>query len=159
MKTAIYPFSGDPITFGHIDIIERTAKKFDKVIAAIGINIEKTYLFNLSDRLYMAKDALRHLSNVEVASYNGLLTDFARMQGTNIIVRGIRNLDDFNYEWMLHNIYESLDTSIEVIWLPCKKRLENTSSSILKQRVKSGESIINSTTPLVASMLYEKLHT
>jgi pantetheine-phosphate adenylyltransferase len=133
MKIAIYPFSADPITYGHIDIIERAAHTFDRVIAAIGINPTKEYLFTKEERLQMATKALQHLPNVVVDTYDGLLADFARTAGTNVIIRGVRNTNDFNYEWMIYQINESIDDKMETFFMPCKKNKESISSSKAKE--------------------------
>lgn len=129
MKTAIYPFSGDPITYGHIDVITRAASIFDHVIAAIGINPLKQYHFTLEERVMMAQQALAHLANVTVGSYEGLLADYAREHDTNVIVRGIRNAEDFGYEWMINEISSSIDHSLETFWMPCSKDKGHISSS------------------------------
>jgi pantetheine-phosphate adenylyltransferase len=141
MSKVICPFSGDPITFGHIDIIERAAHTFDTVIAAIGINPLKEYLFSIEDRLQMAKEALQHLPNVQVESYEGLLADFAKAKGADVVIRGLRNAVDFNYEWMIYQINESIDEKLETIWMPCRKEKESISSSAVKNLWKHGKSI------------------
>lgn len=133
MKTAIYPFSGDPITFGHIDVISRAAGVFEHVIAAIGINPLKEYTFSIDERMPMAKQALAHLPNVEVACYTGLLAEFAAGHQTNIIVRGIRNTEDFNYEWAINRINESIDSRLETFWMPCRTEKAHISSSTVKE--------------------------
>jgi pantetheine-phosphate adenylyltransferase len=133
MKVAIYPFSGDPITYGHIDMIKRASAVFDRVIAAVGINPLKEYTFPIEVRLAMATEALKELPNVEVCSYKGLLADLARDKGTNIIVRGIRNSEDFDYEWMINQINESIDSRLETFWMPCRKDKALISSSTVKE--------------------------
>lgn len=153
MSTAICPFSGDPITYGHIDIIERAACTFDKVVAAIGINPLKQYMFTIEERLQMAKAALSHLSKVEVDCYNGLLADFARQKGVHTIVRGIRNAEDFNYEWQLYQINESIDASLETLWLPCSPGKESISSTLIKQRWQQGGDIAMLAPPAVIKLL------
>jgi pantetheine-phosphate adenylyltransferase len=141
MKAAIYPFSGDPITYGHIDIITRAADIFDHVIAGIGINPMKEYSFTIEERMEMARESLSHLKNVSVGSYTGLLAEFAREQHTNIVVRGIRNTEDFSYEWMLNQINESIDGTLETFWMPCKKEKEHISSSAAKKMWREGKDI------------------
>lgn len=141
MKTAIYPFSGDPITYGHIDIITRAAGIFDHVIAAIGINPLKQYHFTIEERVMMAKTSLSHLPNITIDSYEGLLADFAREHGTNVIVRGIRNAEDFGYEWMIYEINDSIDHSLETFWMPCSKDKGHISSSAVWQRWQAHQDI------------------
>lgn len=154
MSIAICPFSGDPITYGHIDIIERAASTFDKVIAAIGINPLKQYMFTIDERLQMAKTALAYLSNVEVDSYEGLLADFARQKSVHTIVRGIRNTEDFTYEWQLHQINESIDATLETLWLPCSTGKESISSTLIKQSWLQGDDITWLAPPVVVNMLH-----
>lgn len=156
MKTVICPFSGDPITYGHIDIIERSAQIFDHVIAAIGVNPLKQYLFTIDERLKMAKEALAHLKNVSVASYEGLLADFARQNGTHITVRGLRNAEDFTYEWTIHQINESIDHEMETFWLPCKPEKEQISSSAVKTCWQSGKNISGMVPQIVVAMMGQK---
>ncbi|MCW3127758.1 MAG: pantetheine-phosphate adenylyltransferase [Bacteroidetes bacterium] len=156
MKTAIYPFSGDPITFGHIDIITRAADIFDRVIAAIGINPLKEYSFTIEERVAMAREALSALPNVEVACYKDLLADFARERGTNVVIRGIRNTEDFDYEWMLNQINESIDHTLETFWMPCKKDKEHISSSAVKKMWQGHENIAGMVPESVVRLLAAK---
>jgi len=153
MSKVIYPFSGDPITYGHIDIIERAAHSFGEVIAAIGNNPLKQYRFTMEERMEMAEAALAHLPNVQVACYEGLLADFARQQGVQITVRGLRNAEDFNYEWMIYEINESIDAHMETLWLPCRKDKANISSSALKAMLDKGEDISGMTAPTVVEWM------
>src|SRR6478735_5475633 len=98
MNRAIYAFSGDPITFGHLDIIERAAKIFDELIVAIGVNPSKKYLFTLEERAQMAKAATAHIPNSKVIYFYGLLVDYAYENNISTIIRGLRNSEDFNFE-------------------------------------------------------------
>ena len=109
MKTvkALYALSGDPITRGHIHIIERAAKLFTELTVGIGINPAKKYLFALEERLELAKVALSAYKNVKVVAFRGLLVDYAYENNISVIVRGLRNSDDFTMEFMLHQIGES----------------------------------------------------
>ena len=156
MKTAIYPFSGDPITYGHIDMIRRAAQVFDCVIAAIGINPLKQYTFTIDERLQMAQQALKHLPNVEVACYPGLLADFAAERRTNIIVRGIRNTEDFDYEWAVNRINESIDSRLETFLMPCKEDKAGISSSAAKELWKHEADISGLVPDVVIEMLKQK---
>ena len=158
MKTAIYPFSGDPITFGHIDVISRAAHVFETVIAAIGINPLKEYTFTIDERMHMAKEALKHLPNVEVACYTGLLADFAADRHTNIIVRGIRNSEDFDYEWAVNRINESIDCRLETFWMPCREDKANISSSAAKKLWTQGADISAMVPESVVEMFMQKEH-
>lgn len=129
---AIYAFSGDPITFGHIDIIERAAKVFTKVLVCIGSNPDKKYMFTLEQRLQMAQDALSSIKNVDVKSFSGLLVDFAFEQNISVIIKGVRNTTDFEYENTLHAVGESQKLGIETFILFAKPQLAHISSSAVK---------------------------
>lgn len=133
MSTAMYAFSGDPITFGHIDIIKRAAMVFDRVIVGIGVNPQKQYLFTLEERTDMAIRLLKHLTNVEVCSFSGLLVDYAYEKGVSVIVKGVRNPDDFNYESVLHQVGESQKLGIETHILFARPELGHVSSGAVKE--------------------------
>ena len=132
MSKVIYAFSGDPITFGHVDIIKRAAKVFDEVIACIGINPTKKYLFSVDERVGMARDAVKHLNNVSVTSFNGLTVDFAYENDIHVIIRGLRNSEDFNFELMLHQLCATQIQGIETFLIPCRQNLAHISSSSVK---------------------------
>ncbi len=132
MSRAIYAFSGDPITYGHLDIIERATKVFDEVIAAIGINPTKKYLFSTEERVQMVLDSVQHLPNVSVTAYQGLLSDFAYENDVTVIIRGLRNSEDFNFELMLHQINEGQTTGLETLLMPCRQSLAHVSSGAVK---------------------------
>ena len=129
---AVYAYSGDPTTFGHIDIIKRASKVFDEVIVAIGHNPAKKYTFSLEDRTDMAKEATRDMENVSVTSFEGLLVDFAYMNGISIIIRGIRNGKDSDYESELYHINASQKLNIDTWFLPSRQDLTHISSSTAK---------------------------
>ena len=129
---AIYAFSGDPITYGHIDIIKRACHIFDKVIVAIGTNPEKKYTFSPIERETLAKGALESLPKVIVKSFSGLLVDFAYEQEVDVIVKGVRNPEDFRYEQTLSHVGLSQNQGIETILLFAKPNLAHVSSSTVK---------------------------
>lgn len=132
MKSAIYAFSGDPITYGHLDIIERAAKIFDRLVVAIGVNPAKSYLFSLEERTQMAKKSLLFLKNVEVMSFTGMLVDFAYENNIDVIVKGVRSSKDFEYEMSLHSLGESQQLGIDTFILFAKPSLAHISSSAVK---------------------------
>ena len=132
MSKAIYAFSGDPITYGHIDIIKRAAKVFKHLVVAIGNNPQKRYLFNQKEREQLAKQALSNIQNVEVCSFTGMLTDFAYELDIKVIVRGLRNTDDFNFEMMFHQLNEGQKLGLDTIFIPCSPKLSHISSSAAK---------------------------
>lgn len=129
---AIYAFSGDPITFGHIHIIDRSAKLFQDVVVGIGINPAKKYLFSIEDRLKLAQDALSNYGNVTVVAFKGLLVDYAFEHNIPVIIRGLRNTEDFNMEVMLHQIGESQKMNVETIFLPSNHSMSHISSGAAK---------------------------
>jgi len=132
MKSAIYAFSGDPITYGHLDIIERAAKVFDRLVVAIGVNPTKHYLFSLEERTEMARRSLLFLKNVEVKSFAGMLVDFAYENNIDVIVKGVRSSKDFEYEMDLHSLGESQQLGIDTFVLFAKPTLAHVSSSAVK---------------------------
>lgn len=132
MRKAMYAFSGDPITYGHIDIIERVSKAFDKVVVGIGANPDKKYMFNLGERTEMAKRSLANINNVEVTPFNGLLVDYAYENKVSVIVKGVRNNADFDYENILHQVGESQKLNIDTHILFARPELAHISSSVVK---------------------------
>lgn len=129
---ALYAFSADPITNGHVNIVERISETFHSVIVAIGKNPNKSYTFTENERLALAKQSLGHLPNVEVVSINCMLVDFARSQGAKVIVKGVRNAADFNYEQTLHQVGESQKLNVDTHLLFADPKLAHVSSSIVK---------------------------
>ncbi len=129
---AVYAFSGDPITFGHLDIIVRAKKLFSRVIVAIGTNPDKSYTFSLKERVQLAKQATAHLDKVKVVSFDGLLVDFAYEQGATAIVKGVRDVSDFQYEQTLNSVGLSQNHGIETVILFARPELAHISSSAVK---------------------------
>lgn len=115
MKTAIYPGSFDPITLGHVDIIERISKMFDQVIVVVSESPRKSYLFSGSERRALVEKALAHLSNVLVDVHEGLTVDYLKDQSAKVIVRGLRAIGDFDYEMTMANMNRKLNPNIETL--------------------------------------------
>jgi pantetheine-phosphate adenylyltransferase len=162
MSKAVFAFSADPITFGHIDIIKRALTMFDEVIIAIGNNTEKTYLFPTEKRIEMTIDALATIGHVNqypytntVKTYEGLLIDFAYEQKANVIVRGVRNAADFDYEKRMALCGESQDLDIETVLLMSNQKYEHVSSGSVKSLLKSG-GFIHKMVPLNVKYNLEK---
>ncbi len=147
ITTAVYAFSGDPITFGHLDIIRRAAQLFDQLIVGIGINPEKDYLFSLEERTQLARQSLQQLPNVQVKSFTGLLVDFAFEHHAQVIVKGVRNPTDFEYENNLCRMSDSQDLGIDTIFFIAKPELAHVSSSAVKQLQKE-QGLIDQYVPL-----------
>jgi len=154
MAKAMYAFSGDPITFGHIDIIQRASLVFDHVIVGIGVNPQKQYTFSLEERTRMAKQSLTHIPNVEVVSFSGLLVDYAYENGVSVIVKGVRNGEDFNYENILHQVGESQKLGIDTFILFAKPALGHVSSSAVKE-IQKNHGFIHEYVPLFVKQQLE----
>ncbi|MFA5034526.1 MAG: pantetheine-phosphate adenylyltransferase [Candidatus Margulisiibacteriota bacterium] len=138
MKIAVYPGSFDPITNGHLDVIERAAKLFDKVIVAIIRNPEKKSLFSLKDRLEMLKSSSFHCDNVEIDSFDGLLVDYVREKKSGAVVRGLRAVSDFDYEFQMALTNRRMAPEIETVFLMTDYRYSYLSSSFVKQIARLG---------------------
>jgi pantetheine-phosphate adenylyltransferase len=132
MTKAVYALSADPITYGHINIVERSAGIYDEIYVAIGDNPDKKYLFSKKERVEMAKTALSHLKNVIVDSFDGLLIDYAHDHDINVMIRGIRNTKDMEYEYNLYQVNDSQEMDIETICLFTQPELGKVSSSNVK---------------------------
>lgn len=131
MKTIIYPGTFDPITNGHIDIVERATKLFDRVVVAIALSNKKNTTFNLEERLRMSQISLAHLTNVEICTFSCLLVDLAREKDAFLILRGLRAVSDFEYEFQLAGLYRQLEPRIETMFLmPAEKHLYISSSMV-----------------------------
>lgn len=154
MTTAVYALSGDPITFGHIDIIERAARSFDQLIVALGVNPKKKYLLTPEERENVARLSLSHLPNVKVQFFKGLLVDFAYEQGATVIVRGIRNSSDAVDEQSLDQINYS-QMNIETFLMFSRSRLAHVSSSSVKA-LQEENGLIQAYVPLPVKKLMEK---
>lgn len=155
MKKAIYAFSGDPITFGHIDIVKRAGAIFDKVIVGIGQNPDKKYMFTLKERELMAKKSLANIPDVKVISFSGLLVDYAYENDIPVIIKGIRGNSDLDYEMLLHEIGESQKQGIETFFIPAKKELSHISSSTVKA-LQAEQGLIHEFVPLYVKQCLEK---
>ena len=135
MKTdaVIYPGTFDPITNGHVDLTERAARLFDRVVLAIAYSQKKTPLFSLEERVDLCQRSLYHLDNVEVVGFSNLLTDFARSQGARCVLRGLRAVADFEYEFQLANMNRAMYPEFESIFLTPAEHLSYISSSLVRE--------------------------
>ena len=140
-RKAIYPGSFDPITNGHLDVIERAAKLFDVVIVAIADNNAKHPLLDVQSRKTLVEEATRHVANLEVDTFDGLLVDYVAKQRGQAIVRGLRAVSDFEFEFQMALMNRQLDNSIETIFMMPKDRFAFLSSSIVKEIASLGGSI------------------
>lgn len=156
MRTAVYPGSFDPITNGHLDIIERAANIFDRVIVALLVNCKKSYLFDLNERIYMIRQAVKHLSNVEVDSFNGLLVDYVKSAGATAVVKGLRAVSDFEYEFQMALMNRKLNPGVETVFMMTNYKYSFLSSSIVKEVARMGGPVNDLIPPVVAEFLYKK---
>ncbi|MDO8640232.1 MAG: pantetheine-phosphate adenylyltransferase [Nitrosarchaeum sp.] len=144
MKKAIYPLSADPITYGHLNIIERSLNVFDEILVGIGINKKKNYTFTLEEREQLAKTVLaKYGSKIQVKSFTGLLVDFAYENDIKTIVRGVRNAPDFSFEQLIHDINHSQNQGIDTFIVIADQNLSHISSSAVKElQINQGSNII-----------------
>lgn len=155
-KIAIYPGTFDPLTNGHLSILSRALKIFDNLIIAILINPKKTPLFSLEERKSMMEEVLRGKRNIEIDSFDGLLVDYAVKKGSNVIVRGLRALSDFEYEFQLALMNRKLNRDVQSIFLMTDYKWFYISSTIIKEAASYGGDISGLTPPIVCKKLKEK---
>ena len=155
-KVAIYPGSFDPVTNGHIDIVKRGLKLFDKIIVSILHNPSKEYLFTLEEREEMLKDSLKKLKNIEIDNFDGLLVDYAASRKAHAILRGLRAMSDFEYEFQMALMNRRLNREVQTVFLMTGLRWIFTSSSIIKEAAQFGGDIKNMVPEAVNRKLKEK---
>lgn len=141
MNIAVYPGSFDPITRGHLDIITRGSKIYDKLIVAVLVNVDKKCLFNIEERVELIKKVTKNLKNVEVLSFEGLLVDFAKIHNSKVILKGLRTISDFEYEFQMALMNSKLNPDIETVFMMTSSAYSYVSSSSVKQVAKFGGNI------------------
>ena len=156
-KIAIFPGSFDPLTKGHINIVERGTKIFDEVVIAVAYNVSKQTTFSLQERVDILKQIFRHHEEVRVDHFEGLLVDYARKIGTNIMLRGMRTVSDFEYELQIALANKSLYHELETVFLVSDSGYGHISSSLIKEIVTFGGSVAEMVPELVEERLKEKL--
>ena len=155
MKKAVYPGPCNPITNGHTDLVERASRLFDHVIVAIGVNRQKNNTLPAARRVELARQVLAHLPNVEVCSFESLLIDFVREREASVILRGLRTVADFEYEFQLVGMNRQLDPSIETIFLAPEEHLSFISSTLVREIASYGGDISRFVHPVVAQAMRE----
>lgn len=156
MKRAIYPGSFDPVTFGHLDVIERSLKITDELIVAVLKNSVKSPLFSVEERVTMLQEATRHLPHVRVESFEGLLVDYAIQSEANTIVRGLRAITDFEYELQMSQINTALNPDVDTVFLTTRLQYAYLSSSTVKEVALMGGDISKFVPKNVMNRVYEK---
>lgn len=153
VKIAVYPGTFNPITNGHTDLVERASGLFDKIIVAVGTNTQKGNTLPTEQRVALAKTVLAHLNNLEVTSFEGLLTDFVKTKNANIILRGLRTVADFEYEFQLVGMNRALDPNIETVFLAPAEHLSYISSTLVREIASLGGDISKFVHPAVEAAI------
>ena len=156
MRAAIYPGSFDPVTFGHLDVIERSSKLVDQLIVGVLNNNTKSPLFSVDERVNMLKEATKGLSNVEIISFSGLLVDFAQSYNIHIIVRGLRAITDFEFELQMAQTNRIINPEIDTIFLTTNLKYAYLSSSNVKEVAMYNGDISKFVPGFVINKVYEK---
>ena len=152
---AIYPGSFDPITLGHLDIIQRGSRLFDKVIVAVLRNPHKIPLFTVEQRLVQIRTATQHLTNVEVDSFDGLTVNYAQQRQAQVLLRGLRAISDFEVELQMAHTNKTLSTQIETVFLATSNEYSFLSSSVVKEIAKFGGSVDHLVPPHIALDIHQ----
>ena len=153
MRRAIYPGSFDPVTNGHLDVIERARKLFDEVIVAVAHNDEKQALFSLQERLDLLQETAAKIDNVRITQFDGLLVEFAATQKATAVIRGLRAVSDFEFEFQMALMNRKLEASVETIFLMPKEEYTYLSSRIIKEIARLGGDVSSFVPPVVGKAL------
>jgi pantetheine-phosphate adenylyltransferase len=157
-RLAIYPGSFDPLTNGHVDIILRGARIFDRIIVAILVNAEKHPLFSMDERVEISRAVFEDVPNVEVDTFDGLLVDYVSNRGANVIVRGLRAISDFEYEFQMALMNRRLNPDIETVFMMPAEQYTYISSRLIKEVVALNGTVRGLVPDLVETRLHEKQH-
>ncbi len=157
MKTlAVYPGSFDPPTYGHLDIIERSSRVFSRVIVSVARNIRKDTMFTATERMNMLRKLTRSFPNVEVDSFRGLLVEYVRVVDAHIVVRGLRAISDFEYEFQMAHMNKKLSPEVDTVFMMTGERYSYISSQIAKEIARFGGKIEDLVPPLVRDRMLRK---
>lgn len=156
IRIAVYPGSFDPVTYGHLDIIQRSAKQFDRLIVAVLNNTSKNPLFSVEERKELLAEVTKHIPNVEIDSFRDLLVRFMKSKNANVIIRGIRSVTDFEYELQLASTNHLLDDEIDTIFMMTNPKFSYLSSSIVKEIAHFNGDVHELVPPYVEMKLQEK---
>lgn len=156
MRIGVYPGSFDPVTNGHIELIKRSVDLFDKVIFLLAVNPSKTSVFSIEDRLHMMKESTKEFPNVEVDFYPGLIVDYCKKVGSRYIIRGLRAVTDFEYEFQMAAANEFADPSIDMVFFMSRKEESFISSTAINELHEGGKDISPLVPPIVVKMFETK---
>jgi pantetheine-phosphate adenylyltransferase len=158
MRTiAVYPGSFDPPTYGHLDIIDRSSRVFSRVIVSVAKNIRKDTMFTATERMNMLRRLTRSFSNVEVDSFRGLLVEYVRTVDAHVVVRGLRAISDFEYEFQMAHMNKKLSPEVDTVFMMTGERYSYISSQIAKEIARFGGKIDDLVPPLVQDRMLRKL--
>ena len=155
-RKALYPGTFDPVTYGHLDIIKRASRIYDHVFVGVAHSREKKPLFCVEERVSMLKKAIKPLKNVEVDDFDGLVIDYAKKKGTRVIIRGLRMISDFEFEFQMALTNRKLSKDLETIFMMTNENYSYLSSKLIKEAVKLGATVESFVPQFVAKKLKEK---
>jgi pantetheine-phosphate adenylyltransferase len=159
IRRAIYPGSFDPVTNGHLDIIERASKLFDELIVAVAVNVGKNPMFTLEERMEMLAETCKHLPNVKIDSFNSLTVRYAKEHGAQAIVRGLRAITDFEYEFEMALMNRGMDATIETVFMMPSAEYSYLRASVIKEIAGFGGSVEGLVPKVAEENLHRKLKT
>jgi|TARA_B110000977_G_C11053353_1_gene483146 pantetheine-phosphate adenylyltransferase len=157
MNTVIYPGTFNPITNGHIDLVERASKLFGKVVLAIAYSERKQPMFSLDERIDLCQQALSHLDNIEVCGFNNLLVEFAQSKNSNTVLRGVRSMKDFEYEIQMADMNRAMTPGFETVFLTPSDGLSYISSTLVREISTMGGDVSNFVPAIVLDALNERI--
>ena len=156
-RLALYPGTFDPLTFGHLDLVQRSLRIFDRLLVGVAQGHHKNVLFSMEERIEMLREACAGLGNVEVAGFSGLLVDFARQSGASVIVRGLRAISDFEYEFQMALMNRKIDSNFDLVFLMPSEQWSYLNSSVVKEIARLGGPIDQFAPPPVVRRVAAKL--
>jgi pantetheine-phosphate adenylyltransferase len=159
MALAIYPGSFDPFTNGHLDIVRRAAPIYDRLVVAVGDNPAKQPLFEKDERIRLIKDVLRSIRNADVEGFDGLLVDYAKKRKAKVIIRGIRTISDFEYEYQMALTNKALASDIETVFMVTSKEFAFVSAKLIKEAASLGGDIGTFVPPEIARVMKDRMKT
>ncbi len=157
IRRIVYPGTFDPVTRGHEDLVRRAARIFDEVVVAVADNVNKRPFFSLEERIEMARLVLDGMHNVRVVGFDGLLVDFVRRQGINLVLRGLRAVSDFEYEFQLAGMNRSMNPDLETVFMTPAEQYMFISASMVREVAQLGGDVTHFVAPLIAERLSARI--